>query len=174
MASTHEFVEQLKASQPAPAAGPPRVVGLAARSQIDQLVLDMLCIGVNSAALPLQPVDGSLDSAAALAQAAAQRPQIACIVALTPTRGSEVRSYCRKLRAQQPDTKLLVLRPEIAAGDVSRSSARMQEAGADCVVGTIQEAMTSLEKFWPQPAGRSRALQELDEPVRQPLWASAR
>lgn len=50
----------------------------------------------------------------------------------------------------------------------------MHEAGADYVAGTIQEAMASLEKFWPQPVEQSRASQEVDAPVRQPVWASAR
>jgi predicted PurR-regulated permease PerM len=150
VSATSELVEQLKQAHPIPADATPRIVGLAARSAVDQLVLDMLCIGVNSAAVPVRAVDGSLDSAAALAQAVAQRPQIACIVALSPARGAEVRSYCRRLRAERPEAKLLVLRPLPAEGDVGRSSGRMREAGADCVAGTIQEAMANLDKLWPE------------------------
>src|SRR5688572_27036792 len=100
--ATAEVVEQLKAAQPTLGESSPRIVGLAARSVIDQLVLDMLCIGVSSTELALRAVDGSLDSSAAIAQAIAQRPQIACVVALSAARGAEVRSYCRKLRAERP------------------------------------------------------------------------
>jgi predicted PurR-regulated permease PerM len=163
--ATAEFVEQRKAAQTEKRDWAPRIVGIAARSQVDQLVLDMLCIGVNSAAIPVHAVDVSLDAAAALAQAVAQRPQIACIVALSPTRGAEVRGYCRKLRAERPDSKLLVLRPVPAEGDTVKSSARMQEAGADCVAGTIQEAMAQLEQLWPTHAVATAAGQELRSAV---------
>ena len=170
VAATTEFVEQLKAGQPETREVAPRIVGLAARSHVDQLVLDMLCIGVNSAAMPVQAVDGSLDAAAALAQAAAHRPQIACIVALSPTRGAEVRSYCRKLRAERPDSKLLVLRPA-PEGDGGSSTMRMQEAGADCVAGTIKEAMAELEKLGPNDATKHSPDKELR---RHAAWAAAR
>jgi predicted PurR-regulated permease PerM len=166
VAATGEIVEQLKAKQPAAGDATPRVVGLAARSSVDQLVLDMLCIGVSFASVPLRTVEGTLDSAAALAQAVAQRPQIACLVALSPSRGAEVRNYCRKLRAERPEAKLLVLRPMPAEGDPGRAAARMQEAGADCVAGTIQEAMASLEKLWP--------VHTEHEASRRTAWAAVR
>ena len=168
--ATTEFVDQLKPAQPQRTESQPRVVGLAARSHVDQLVLDMLCIGVNSADIPVQAVEGSLGAAAALAQAAAQRPQVACIVALSPTHGAEVRSYCRKLRAERPDSKLLVLRPVAPEGDVGRSTARMQEAGADCVAGTIREAMAELAKLAPDQADQSST----DQDLRRPVLAAAR
>ena len=168
VAATGEVVEQLKAAQPASADAVPRVVGLAARSQVDQLVLDMLCIGVSSASVPLRTVEGSLDSHEALAQAVAHRPQIACIVALSPSRGAEVRHYCRKLRAERPDAKLLVLRPLPTEGDPVRSTSRIEAAGADCVAGTIQEAMASLEKLWPAHT------ESRETSRRAAAWAAAR
>jgi hypothetical protein len=163
--ATTEFVEQLKAAQPALPESQPRIIGLAARTQIDQLVLDMLCIGVNSADIPLQAVDSSLEPAAALEQAVAQRPQVACIVALSPTRGAEVRNSCRKLRAERPDSKLLVLRPIPPEGDVGKSSARMREAGADCVASTIQEAMTELARLSPSQTLQRAAEQDVRRAV---------
>lgn len=175
IAATTEFVEQIKVEHAASTEQGPRIVGLAARTHVDQLVLDMLCIGVNSTAAPVHAVSGSVDSATALAQAVAQRPQIACIVALSPTRGAEVRSYCRKLRAERPETKLLVLRPAPIDGDFGSSNVRMREAGADCVAGTIQEAMAELEKLWPICAEAPPPVQDEEiEDVRQPTWASAR
>jgi predicted PurR-regulated permease PerM len=172
--ATGEVVEQLKAAQPVSAESSPRIVGLAARSVIDQLVLDMLCIGVNSAAVPVRAVDGSLDGGTAIAQAIAQRPQIACVVALSRARGAEVRSYCRKLRAERPEAKLLVLRPLPADEDMARSNSRMQEAGADCVAGTIQEAMASLEKLWPSQIENQEDSDAAVKDSRHSRWAAAR
>jgi predicted PurR-regulated permease PerM len=174
VSATGEVVEQLKAAQPVQVESSPRIVGLAARTVVDQLVLDMLCIGVSSASVPVRAVDGALDSSTAIAQAIAQRPQIACVVALTSSRGAEVRSYCRKLRAERPEAKLLVLRPLPAEGETGRATARMQEAGADCVAGTIQEAMTSLEKFWPIQLEKPEAAPAEVASTRHSKWAAAR
>jgi predicted PurR-regulated permease PerM len=165
VAATSEVVEQLKVAQPAAAGSSPRIVGLAARSVIDQLVLDMLSIGVSSAGQPFRSVDAALGSTAAVAQAVAQRPQIACLVALSPSRGAEVRSYCRKLRAERPDAKLLVLRPLCTDRDSSRATARMQDAGADCVAGSLQEAMANLEKLWPANLDQPSSEPGRDEPL---------
>jgi hypothetical protein len=69
---------------------------------------------------------------------------LVCIVAISPTRGSEVRNYCRRLRANAPGVKILVLRPTLAESDVSRSVERLKESGADCVVTTTQEALEAV------------------------------
>jgi predicted PurR-regulated permease PerM len=165
VAATSEVVEQLKVAQPAAVQSSPRIVGLAARSVIDQLVLDMLSIGLSAAGQPLRSVEGSLSSTEAAAQAVAQRPQIACLVALSPARGAEVRSYCRKLRAERPDAKLLVLRPPAMDRDSGRATARMQDAGADCVAGSLQEAMAGLEKLWPADFDQRGSARSRDEKV---------
>jgi hypothetical protein len=53
------------------------------------------------------------------------------------------------LRAQKPNVKLLVLRPNVADTDVSRSAARIREAGADCVATNIAEALQGIERLCP-------------------------
>jgi hypothetical protein len=92
------------------------------------------------------------------------KPVVVCVVAISPTRGSEVRTYCRRLRGLLPEAKLLVLRPHLADADVSRATARMKEAGADFVVTSVAEAtdvIASLQgKTGSTPSTRGAAVED--------------
>jgi hypothetical protein len=147
--ATAEIVQQFRvARKPADESALP-IVGFATRTPVDQLLLEMLCLAVNSSEMRFKPVNAELDAAGALDAAVGLAPDLVCIASLSPTRGSEVRNYCRQLRAARPETKLLVLRPNVADTDVSRSAARMKEAGADCVVTNIAEALQGIEQLCP-------------------------
>ena len=108
------------------------IVGLATRTPVDQVVLEMLCLAINSTQARLQPIGADLDARSALARAVEAHPELVCVVSLSPTRGSEVRRYCRQLRSERPNAKILVLRPNVADTDAGRSAARIKESGADC------------------------------------------
>lgn len=146
--ATVDIVQQLRPALPTSTAALP-IAGFATRTPVDQLLLEMLCIAVNSAELRLQPIGADLDGQGALARAISSNPDLVCIVSLSPTRGSEVRAYCRQLRTERPNAKLLVLRPNVADSDVGRSQVRMKEAGADHVVTTISEALAAIENLYP-------------------------
>ncbi len=125
-----------------PAVPSPRVVGLAVRTPVDQLVLEMLATALSAECMEIVPEDLSPEHAV---QCVLDKPTpLVCIVAISPTRGSEVRNYCRRLRANAPGVKILVLRPTLAESDVSRSVERLKESGADCVVTTTQEALEAV------------------------------
>ena len=79
-------------------------------------------------------------------------PKLVCITAISPTRGSEVRNYCRRLRQEAPDTKVLVFRPTIAEADLSRSVERIKESGAHSVATTMQEAIEAVNSLLGVPA----------------------
>jgi hypothetical protein len=145
----------------------------------------MLCLAVNSTEARFQPIDADLDGRAAMARAIDMRPELVCIVSLSPTRGSEVRGYCRQLRAENPDAKLLVLRPNVAASDISRSAARMKEAGADCVATNITEALAGIECLCSQgpamegaepaiPGGAVKSDSDDESALADPTFATAR
>ena len=147
--ATIDIVQQFKpATKPRDSAVLP-IVGIATRTPIDQVVLEMLCLAVNSTEARFQPVGADLDARGALAKAIEMQPQLLCIVSLSPTRGSEVRGYCRQLRSEAPDTKLLVLRPNVTDSDVSRSGARIKDAGADAVATNIAETLEAIEQLCP-------------------------
>ncbi|MGH8186907.1 MAG: AI-2E family transporter, partial [Steroidobacteraceae bacterium] len=105
-----------------------RVVGLAARSPLDQTALEMLRAVLGSGEISL--VAQELPADEAVVRAIEQQPDLVCVVAVSPTRGAEVRNYCRRIRSALPDAKVLVLRPHVIEADLSRSAARMLDAGA--------------------------------------------
>lgn len=123
----------------------PRIVGLAARTQVDQLALEMLAAALRPECMEIVPDD--LSAERALKSVLDKPPALVCITALSATRGAEVRNYCRKIRAHAPETKIVVLRPTLSEGDGTRSIERLKEAGAHCVVGTTQAAIEALREL---------------------------
>jgi predicted PurR-regulated permease PerM len=121
------------------------VIGLAARAPADQTALELLRAALSPTAMTLIPPELSADEA--LHEAIEQRPVVVCIGAITPTRGAEVRNFCRRLRNAVPDTKLIVLRPMAVEVDAERSSTRMHEAGADIVVHNAKGAVEAIQKL---------------------------
>ena len=121
------------------------IVGLAARTPADQLVLEMLQAArarkdIEAVPLPLAPDQ-------AIAQTIERHPALVCVAAISPTRGAEARNYCRHLRSALPAAKVLVLRPHPGEAEMSRSTARMKEAGADVVVASAKEAIEAIENL---------------------------
>jgi predicted PurR-regulated permease PerM len=145
--ATVDIVQQFKPAEPARDPESLTIVGVATRSPVDQVVLEMLSLVVNSTSVRMQPIGADLDGRSAIERAISMQPEVVCVVSLSPTRGSEVRSYCRQIRAEDPQAKLLVLRPNVADTDSSRSASRIKEAGADRVATTIAEALEGIEKL---------------------------
>jgi predicted PurR-regulated permease PerM len=133
----------------------PRVVGLAARTPVDHLVLDMLAAALTAECVEIVPEN--LSPERAMSCVLDKPPKLVCITAISPTRGSEIRNYCRRLRQQAPNTKLLVFRPTIAEADLSRSVERIKESGADCVATTMQEAIEAVNSLLGVPQIESTA-----------------
>ena len=132
------------------------VIGLAARTPEDQTALDLLRAAVGAKAMTLVPLDLSAEDA--VNETIEQRPLAVCIGAISPSRGAEVRNFCRRLRSALPETKLIVLRPLAVDVDVERSSTRMHEAGADIFVTNAKDAVAAIEGLLSQtPALRPKS-----------------
>jgi predicted PurR-regulated permease PerM len=138
------------------------VIGLAARTPEDQTALELLRAAVGAKAMTLIPLDLSVEDA--LNETIEQRPVAVCIAAISPTRGAEVRNFCRRLRNALPQAKLIVLRPVTVEVDVERSSLRMHEAGADTFVTNAKDAVEAIAgslsqtpALQPQPDPQPRA-----------------
>ena len=121
------------------------VIGLAARTSADQTALELLRAAVGAKSMTLIPLELSADEA--VSDAIQQRPLAVCVGAISPTRGAEVRNFCRRLRGAIPETKLVVLRPLALDVDAERSSSRMQDAGADIVVTNVKDAVEAIERL---------------------------
>jgi DNA-binding NarL/FixJ family response regulator len=111
------------------------------RTPADQLVLEMLVAALSPQSVDVVPEDFTPEQA--IKCVLDKPPPLVCITAISPTRGSEVRKYCRQLRAHTPSAKILVLRPTLTE-DTTRAIERMKEAGADCVVATTQAAIDAI------------------------------
>ena len=147
--ATVDIVQQFRAQKVESDESLLPVVGFATRTPVDQVLLEMLCLSVNSSEVRFRPISVEIDGQGAVERAIELKPDLVCIASLSPTRGSEVRSYCRQLRAARPTAKLLVLRPNVADTDTARSAMRMKEAGADSVVTTLAEALDGIERLCP-------------------------
>jgi predicted PurR-regulated permease PerM len=121
------------------------VIGLAARTSADQTALELLRAAVGARSMTLIPLELSADEA--VSDAIQQRPLAVCVGAISPTRGAEVRNFCRRLRGAMPETKLVVLRPLALDVDAERSSSRMQDAGADIVLTNVKDAVEAIERL---------------------------
>jgi predicted PurR-regulated permease PerM len=143
---TAESIDQLGLESAAPVEGVAPVLGIA-RTAADQVALDMLQAAVGATGVPMRVVDGRLSFEDALAQVFAAHPPLLCIVALGPGGGAEARKLCRRVRAEGLDIKLLVLRPHLTDADVSQSTVRMKEAGADCVAASVSEVLAGINQL---------------------------
>ena len=121
------------------------VIGLAARTSADQTALELLRAAVGAKSMTLIPLELSADEA--VSDAIQQSPLAVCVGAISPTRGAEVRNFCRRLRGAMPETKLVVLRPLALDVDAERSSSRIQDAGADIVVTNVKDAVEAIERL---------------------------
>jgi DNA-binding NarL/FixJ family response regulator len=115
------------------------IVGLAARTPADHVVIEMLRAALGETPMAVIPPD--LSSEQAMQRVVDRGPALVCIAALSPTRGAELRHYCRRLRSELPHAHILVLRPALADADVTKSAQRMKEAGADAVATSTKEAV---------------------------------
>lgn len=139
----HEIVQEMAPPDESLPVAP--VIGLAARTPEDQTALELLRAAVGPKAMTLVSLD--LAAEGALTQTIGRRPVAVCIGAISPTRGAEVRNFCRRLRNALPETKIIVLRPPAVEVDLERSSTRMQEAGADLVVFNAKDAVEAIERL---------------------------
>ena len=165
----NETVLQMAPVEDTPQVAP--VIGLAARTPEDQTALELLRAAVGAKSMTLVPLDLSAEEA--VNKTIEQRPLAVCIGAISPTRGAEVRNFCRRLRNALPETKLIVLRPLAFEVDVERTSTRMHEAGADVFVTNAKDAVAAIEQLFSQ----TPALQPQPDPQPQaspPLSAARR
>jgi hypothetical protein len=147
-----ETVQQLPGAEEsaAPAVPAANIVGLTVHAPGDQLVLEMLRAAYGRERVALLPSELSAEEQ--LRTAIRQGPAVICIAAAAATRGSELRNYCRRIRAALPDTRIVVLRPQLTDEETPRSVERFRDAGADCLVVGVKEAIVAIDRMLSQTA----------------------
>lgn len=142
-----ETVQQLPGMAEPTTAPAASIIGLTVRAPTDDLILEMLRAAYGRERIAVMSPELSADEA--LRTAIREAPAVICIAAGALTRGSELRNYCRRVRAALPDTKIVVLRPQLTDDDMRRSTERFREAGADCLVVGASEAVVAIDKLLP-------------------------
>jgi predicted PurR-regulated permease PerM len=144
-----DAVAETLQQMPAPETAQPvaSIVGLTVRSPADQLVLEMLRTAYGRERIGT--ISSELNAEEALRAAIRQQPAMICIAAAALTRGSELRNFCRRIRSALPETRVIVLRPQVAEDETPRSVERFKEAGADCLVLTAKDALAAIERLLP-------------------------
>ena len=119
-----------------------KVLGIAASSESDGLLLEMLAVA--SPGVDLKALDIG-ERASVIAAACEREAQAICIAALTPGAKVNARFYCRRLRTLFPELPIWVFSPEAEGKSLKEAAARLREAGASEVVGSVREAARLLE-----------------------------
>ncbi|WP_129776533.1 AI-2E family transporter [Peristeroidobacter soli] len=123
------------------------IIGLTVRAPADELILAMLRTAYGRERITLTSPE--LTAEEALRAAIRQAPAMICIAAAASTRGSELRNYCRRIRSELPDTRIVVLRPQLPEEEAPRAIDRFREAGADSLVVDVKEAVVTIDRLLP-------------------------
>lgn len=121
------------------------IIGLTVRAPADQLVLEMLRTAYGRDRIALMSPE--LTAEEALRAAIRQAPAMICIAAAASTRGSELRNYCRRIRSELPETRIIVMRPQLPDDEAPRSIERFREAGANCMVVDAKQAVAAIDRL---------------------------
>jgi predicted PurR-regulated permease PerM len=120
------------------------VVGISARGAADALALEML-------GRLLGPAEGHFQTASPMGLVAEliakirdDPPQAVVIGSLPPGGLHRARYLCKRLRAAVPDVPLVVLRPRGGCDEDDDGGARLRDAGANFVAGSLAEALAEL------------------------------
>lgn len=127
------------------------IIGLAPPTMADLLTLEMLRTAYGREHITSMAPE--LTTEEAVSMAVRQKPRMICIAGAASTRGSELRNYCRRIRAALPDAKIVVLRPRLVEGEAPLSAERFKEAGADSLTLTAKDAVAVIERSLPDPQG---------------------
>jgi predicted PurR-regulated permease PerM/methylmalonyl-CoA mutase cobalamin-binding subunit len=144
LAVVGETLEQLPSTANAmtPSAN---IIGLTAREQADDLMLEMLRTAYGRQRITL--MSHELTAEEAVRAAIRQAPAMICIAAAASTRGSEIRNYCRRIRHESPETRIVVMRPQLPEEEAPRAVDRFREAGADSLVVDAKEAVNAIDRL---------------------------
>ncbi|HET9960233.1 MAG TPA: AI-2E family transporter [Polyangiaceae bacterium] len=138
------------------------IVAIPAESESDVLLVRMLTMTLGEDLPRVVPLPRA-GRAKLLADAIQHQPSAICIAALPPSGNANARFLCRRLRAELPDVRLIVLLPEARNKRSREAAARLREAGASAVVYGLREAARLLidPAATSQRGGRSVSTPEL-------------
>jgi predicted PurR-regulated permease PerM len=126
-------------------AAPPKVCifGCPARSEADELALQMFQQLLEIGGYPVEVLSAQLLTAEMLTRIQQERPAVVCIAALPPGELAHTRYLCKRLRAQLPDLKIVVGRWG-QQDNLAKVGERLRSAGADQVAASLRETRSQV------------------------------
>src|SRR5262249_45828695 len=121
-------------------------LGIPARSQGAQIALDVLCQFLDTVTCRVKRLSTATLASEVIAVVAEELPDLICLTALPPGGAAHARYLCKRLRAQFPPVRILVVCPglqEDPTVDFQAVVQRLTEAGADKVAMSVTEAKTA-------------------------------
>jgi predicted PurR-regulated permease PerM len=120
-----------------------RALGFPAHDEADELALRMLGLLLEPSGCRLEVFSSRSLAAELLQRLGEDRPAFVVLAALAPGGVAQSRHLCKRLRAQDPDLRVFVVRwgPDDNPNRVRES---LREAGANDVVETLEEARAKL------------------------------
>ncbi len=148
-----------------PAAAPGsrvRILGLSARDEIDQVVLEMLRRVLDPDKWDLEIAPATTLASEVLPYVATQEPAIICISCLRPGGLAHTRYLCKRLRAHFPDMHILIGSWGLDQEEKEDVEA-LQTAGADKVLGSLLGVRDHLHAWRPVLTAEQDAQEENTE-----------
>ena len=124
------------------------IVGFATRTPVDQVLLEMLCLAINSTEVRFHPIGADVDGKGAVARAIELASGSGLHrVAVADARLGSARLLSAAARGAAERRSCWCCDRTSPTRMSRRSAARIKEAGADCVVTSIAEALEAYRKL---------------------------
>ncbi len=134
--------------EPAPprAGKPVPLIGFPVRDKVDEIALQLLRVLLRDEPCELEVLSAEMLSGERVARVETQRPAAVCLTSLPPGDLTALRHACKRLRARQPEIKLIVGRLG-AAKKTARSAELLRAAGAQEVISTLTELRDAVQRL---------------------------
>ena len=134
--------------EPAPprAGKPVPLIGFPVRDKVDEIALQLLRVLLRDEPCELEVLSAEMLIGERVATVETQRPSAVCLTSLPPGDLTALRHVCKRLRARQPEIKLIVARLG-AAKKTARSAELLRAAGAQEVISTLTELRDAVQRL---------------------------
>ncbi len=127
--------------------GPPlRVLCIPARAERDELAGSMIAHVLRQHGFEADAAAGKRSSSEIAAELERNPAEVACITVIAPSKAIHARNLCQRIRAQQPDQRILVCLWG-RNGDASEDAKMLREAGAEEVTFSLAETCDWCERL---------------------------
>ena len=126
-------------AQESATAPPRRVLGVSARSVMDEIIWEMLAQLFDATKVAIESVGSAYLGSEVTAIAEQKAPDLVCVVSIPPGGLAQARYICRRLRTKLPNTPILVIRPGVQ-GHAKESAQKLTVDGASSIAFTLEEA----------------------------------